>query len=160
MGAHTENKIADRRLVSSIVTRRTEHRRIVLREICMAAMSQAEVVAFFADLRKRSKHADFSAFCDFLDTLFRERDLSGCTYYTSLNTFCITRSPWNSERRRKPSLALSVASSVAVLIELRTVTSLKPTARWTTESCSVRYERALDEFDRLYAKFVALYQEA
>lgn len=123
----------------------------------MAAMSQAEIIAFFADLNERATNKNYGPFCRFLDTLFRERDLSGCFYHTSLHTFCITRFP---EWRHEPSLALSVASSANLLLELRMITSTKPVMRWTTESSSVRYDMAIGEFDRHYAKFLALHDKA
>src|SRR5688500_3436127 len=125
----------------------------------MAAMSQSEIVAFFAELQERAPN-DYGAFCRFLDTLFRDRDFSGCFFHTSLHTFCLTRFPTYSQWRHKPSLALSVASRSNVLIELRIITTTKPVMRWTTESSSVRYELAAGEFDRLYAKFLALHGEA
>jgi hypothetical protein len=125
----------------------------------MAAMSQTEIVEFFADLKEKAPN-DYGAFCRFLDTLFRDRDFSGCFFHTSLHAFCITRSPTYSQWRRQPSLALSVASSSNVPIELRNITTTKPVMRWTTESSSVRYELAVGEFDRLYARFLALHGEA
>jgi hypothetical protein len=125
----------------------------------MAAMTQAEIVAFFADLNDRAKNMGYVPFCSFLDALFQGRDLSGCFYYTSLHSFCITRFPTYSEWRHKPSLDLRVASSTNMLIELRIFTAIKPVLRWTTESSSVRYELAMDEFDRHYSRFLAIHDQ-
>lgn len=123
----------------------------------MAAMSQSEIIAFFADLNESANNDGYVPFCDFLDTVFRERDLSGCFYHTSLRTFCITRFPTYSEWRHKPSLALSVASTSNILIEVRITTAIKPVMRWTTESSSVRYDVAIGEFDRQYVRFLELH---
>lgn len=125
----------------------------------MAAMTQAEIVKFYAELSEKKNRKGTRNFCDFLDRLFRERDLADCTFFTSLNTFCIVRFPTDSEWRYKPLLSIKIVSSTNVLFELRITHATKPALRAMTESSSAPYDVALDEFDRLYAKFLSAHDE-
>ncbi|QEG21495.1 hypothetical protein MFFC18_13510 [Mariniblastus fucicola] len=119
----------------------------------MGALSQSEIVAFFADLHAKRQRAETENFCNFLDELFELRDLWDCTFFTSLATFCIVRYPAR-EWRGKPMLSLRIASSARLLIELRITTQTKPSLRATTESSSAPWNVAFDEFDRLYSRFM------
>ena len=125
----------------------------------MGAMSQAEIVAFYAELHEKRGHKDTLNFCTFLDELFSERDFSGCTFFTSLNTFCIVRFPTYSEWRHKPLLSIRIASSTNVLFELRITEAIKPALRATTRSSSAKYDVAFDEFDRMYNEFMLAHDE-
>ena len=119
----------------------------------MGALSQSEIVQFYAELHAKRERKDTECFCQFLDRLFATRDLSGCTYFTSLHTFCIVRYP-QPEWRYKPTLSLRIASSARVLIELRVTQSTKPSLRAITESSSAPWDVGLDEFDRFYRRFL------
>jgi len=126
----------------------------------MGAMTKTEILDFYADLIEKRDSADRRNFRDFLERLFRERDLAGCTFFTSLHTFCIVRFPTYAQWRFQPTMSLRIASSANVRIELRLTQQIKPALRAETESSSAPYAIALEEFDRLYAKFLAAHDEA
>ena len=124
----------------------------------MGSKSQAEIVDFFADLHAKNRRKDTQKFCDFLDLLFRERDFDGCTFFTSMYTFCIVRFSDPAEWRDAPLLAIRIASSANVLFEFKITTATKPVRRAVTESSSAPYAVALEEFDRIYRMFLAAYE--
>ena len=72
----------------------------------MGAMSESEIVEFYSQLNDKHDRQDVRRFREFLDQLFAERDLSGCTFFTSHFTFCIVRYPTYSQWRFKPLLSL------------------------------------------------------
>lgn len=125
----------------------------------MGAMLQAEIVEFFAELDAKKDRKDTRNFCEFLDLLFDERDFTGCTFFTSLFTFCIVRFPTYGEWRFKPVLSVRIASSANVLIELRITNATKPALRAVTESSNAPYDVALDEFDRMYKMFLRAHED-
>jgi len=124
----------------------------------MGAMSQTEILTFYAELHESRRRKDTCNFCEFLDRLFRDRDFSGCTFFTSMNTFCIVRFPTWSEWRYKPMLSIWDASSTHVLFKLRITETTKPALRATTQSSSAKYDVAFDEFDRMYSAFVMAHE--
>ena len=124
----------------------------------MGTLTQSEIIAFYADLHAERDRKETMYFCSFLDRLFESRDLSGCIFFTSLNTFCIARYP-AEQRRYKPLLSVGIASSARILIQLRLTQETEPALRATTESSSAPWSVALDEFDRLYQHFLDAHRE-
>lgn len=127
----------------------------------MAAMSKDEILSFYEELRQRPQNrdrADTNNFCDFLKQLFNERELDGCTFFTSMNTFCIVRFPTYREWQFAPMLSLRIASSHNVWIRFRIFESTKPILRFTEESSSTAYDLAMQEFDRRYEQFLAAHE--
>ena len=125
----------------------------------MGAKSRTEIREFYAKLHAERQQTQTQNFCDFLDFLFAERELAGCTFFTSLHSLCIVRYPTYKLWHNKPLLSLGIASSNHVRIQLRVTRSAKPAYRSTTESSNSPYNIALEEFDRLYELFLQAHAE-
>ena len=97
----------------------------------------------------------------FVSLLFRERDLSRCFFSTSHATLCISRYADYSEGADKPLLTATAQDDKRILLELRVKVAgagdgASPSFafRSVTYSCMCTTDRALTEFDSLYAMFI------
>jgi hypothetical protein len=114
-----------------------------------------DVLKFYEDFRSHSGWEHLEAMRTFLPRVFRERDLSGCTFVTSHETLCITRYRTYPQWLDKPSLFLNCTAKDRLKIEFQTTLATSPVVRLLTESVNCPPELALQEFDRLYARFLA-----
>jgi hypothetical protein len=121
----------------------------------MGAKSKADIIAFYDDFPQKPGWAHLEAVRLFLPVLFRERELSGCTFFTSHETLCIVRYPTYPEWCDKPSLFINCASKERLRLSFRILLSAEPVHRTLTEDVVCSLPQGLDEFDRLYAKFLA-----
>jgi len=121
----------------------------------MGAMTKAQVIDFLDEFRKRPGFSQVESVHEFVTRLFRERDLDGCTFFTSQTKFCIARFPTSEEWSDKPHLSIAGSAPDRLRIDLSIVTDRKPVCRTTTEAVVCSMEQGLDEFDDMYAKFLA-----
>ena len=120
----------------------------------MAGRSQEDILKFYEDFRGHSDWEFLEALRMFLPRLFRERDLAGCTFFTSHATLCIVRYPTYPEWCDKPLLSINCTAKDRLQFEFRITLASEPVYRALTESANCALELGLQEFDRLYAKFL------
>src|SRR5262249_7509127 len=124
----------------------------------MAAKSKAEVLKFYEELRSPTWEL-LEALRVFLPRLFRERDLTGCTFFTSLATLCIVRYPTYHEWCDKPVLTINCTTKDILRFEFRITMASDPVYRALTESVNCPLELGLEEFDRMYTKFLDAHKD-
>jgi hypothetical protein len=91
----------------------------------------------------------------FLRSLFEVRELNGCVFFTSHQILCITRQPKYPEWFDGPLLSLDCRGKDRMHFEVTITTESTPVRRGLTESGNCPVNVALQEFDRMYAKWVA-----
>ena len=126
----------------------------------MGAQSKEEIIRFYEDFRRHPGWNRLEALRIFLPQLFRERELSGCTFFTSHETLCISRYPSYPEWSDNSSLFINCTSSEHLRISFQVVLARKPVFRTVTEDVVCTIPQGLEEFDRLYAKFIAAHENA
>jgi hypothetical protein len=121
--------------------------------------SQDDILQFYEEFRSRLGWDRLQAMRTFLPTLFRERSLDGCTFFTSHEALCITRYPTYEERCGKPLLSINCSSKDRLHFEFRVELEREPVYRAIIESANCPLDLGLTEFDRLYAKFLKAHAE-
>jgi hypothetical protein len=121
----------------------------------MAALSKPEVIHFLDGFRKRAGFSHVEPAYAFVTRLFLERPLDGCTFFTSQAKLCIARFPTAEEWSDKPQLSIAGSASDRLRFDLSIVTDRRPVCRTTTEAVVCTLDQGLDEFDDMYAKFLA-----
>src|ERR1051325_5757597 len=120
----------------------------------MANKSQENILKFYEELCGHTGSEFLEPLRVFLPRLFRERDLTGCTFFTSHATLCIVRFPRYPEWSDKPLLSIISTSKDRLQFEFRITFATEPVYRTLTESANCPLELGLQEFDQLYAKFL------
>jgi hypothetical protein len=100
-------------------------------------------VEFYDRLSTCAGYEHFEAMSRFVRRLFRERELAGCTLYTSHEHLCVVRCPRFPEWLDRPTIGITCVGPNRVLLQLG------------SETAECDAESALDEFDRLYPKLLA-----
>jgi hypothetical protein len=93
-------------------------------------------------------------FIPFARRLLRERDLSECYFPHQHFALVLTRST-SEELAYKPRLTIRPSGhGEEVRLDLKVCTEIAPVVRWMTETAICSPDRAMQEFDCLYEKFV------
>src|SRR5262249_42761203 len=108
----------------------------------------------YEDFQRHSGWENLEAMRVFLPRLFRERDLTGCTFFTSHATLCIVRYQTFPEWCDKPLLSINCTAKDRLQFEFRITLASEPVYGTLTESANCPLEVGLLEFDRLYEKFL------
>jgi hypothetical protein len=124
----------------------------------MPPKSREEILRFYEKLCHEAGHRYAEGMCRFLPTLFRERPLDGCTFFTSHAALCIVRYPTYPEWIDKP--VIDIISTAPDRLRMQLVVTLNPLPiyRTSTESVNCPLDLALEEFDALYAKFLTAHE--
>src|SRR5688572_33081317 len=109
----------------------------------MPAHPREHIVEFYDHLSTCAGYEHFEAMSQFVRRLFRERELTGCTLYTSHEWLCIVRCPTFPEWLDRPTIFMTCAGPNRVVLRL------------ASEAAECTADVALDEFDRLYPKLLA-----
>ena len=113
-----------------------------------------DIIRFYEEFRSYGGWDRLEAMRAFLPTLFRERALDGCHFFTSHEALCITRYPTYEARRGKPLLSINCWAKDRLHFELRVELQRDAICRAITESANCPLDSGLAEFDRMYAKFL------
>jgi len=125
----------------------------------MGAKSKVEITRFYEELRQRFGWECVDSLRVFLAQLFRERELAGCTFFTSHQALCIVRYSTCPEWINKPCLTLDCTRKEdRLVLSLDVVLCHEPVYRLVTERVVCRVDMALKEFDVLYEKFLAAHE--
>ena len=120
----------------------------------MESKIKADLLKFYQEISSRPGCEVLQALHVFLPRLFQERDLTGCTFFTSHAALCIVRYPTYDERRDKPLLSINCTAKDRLQFEFRITLASFPVYRALTESANCPLDLGLQEFDRMYAKFL------
>ncbi len=121
--------------------------------------SHDDILKFYDDFGRHRGWERLEALRTFLPTLFRERSLEGCTLFTSHEILCIVRYPTYAERQDKPVLQINSTDAHRLQFDLRVTLASGAIYRAVTESANCPLESGLQEFDRLYAKFLDAHKD-
>jgi hypothetical protein len=124
----------------------------------MAAKSREEIIRFYDDLCRESGHSYAEGMRLFLPQLFGERELAGCTFFTSHATLCVVRYPTYPEWVGKPAIDIISTAPNRIQIEFTVTTSSDPVHRTLTEAVNCPIDLALAEFDLMYGRFLAAHE--
>src|SRR5688500_15328236 len=100
----------------------------------MGAKTQEDVIRFYDELRRTPGWEFLQAMSVFLPRLFRSRDLSGCTLFTSHATLCIVRQPTYPEWLDQPVLMVNCTAIDRLQLDFRVTLATEPVVRTITES--------------------------
>jgi hypothetical protein len=99
----------------------------------------------------------------FVSLLFQERELTGCYFFTSHGTLCISRFRTHRESSDNPLLTVAASGKQSLHFELRIPLDNEHgrssfLARFVRHQSTCSTDRALAEFDRLYGKFLRAHE--
>jgi hypothetical protein len=115
-----------------------------------------DILAFYDRLAEKDGVLFADVTRTFARALFRQREMPGCHVFTSHEVLCISRFPTHSERSDKPLLSITATSPNRLHFQLRIETPADDGVhRAITESANCPADRGFEEFDRLYAMFIA-----